>query len=141
MTSPVSTSSSAILDYFRFAQRIPDFSVKALKEPNGFFRFGESVVCYGRTTGTTRPEVNGDLFDAYADVHVKENAISLPFDLTQVLDNLRYERYVQGSQPRWMEKSRVMEMYYRLRPLLPTYFRQKLQRIYLRDWLTVAQIS
>ena len=127
-----------MIEYYRCAQELPSFrAAGSLKEPEGYFRFGQSVVCYGRTAGTTSATVDGHLYDASQHVHNDGRGISLPFDLTQVVDNLRYESYVHG-QRRWVESSWVKDVYYRLRPLLPVSLRKHLQKIYLRDWASIS---
>jgi hypothetical protein len=62
----------------------------------------------------------------------------LPFDPTQIVDNLRYERYVDSAGPRrWLERAWLQHTYYRLRPLLPVALRKHFQQHYLRDWQTL----
>jgi hypothetical protein len=126
----------AIIDHYRCQPTIPCLDVaQSLQEPTGFFRFGPDVVCYGRAAETTRSTVNGNLFDAWEALRQCNPPVSLPFDLNQVADNLRYERYVQqSSRGRWMETSWVKDIYYRLRPMFPVAFRKHLQRLYLQDW-------
>jgi hypothetical protein len=98
----------------------------------GFFRFGPAV-CYGKVAGDVYPFVNGRLFDATSTVNVEGGRVLLPFDLDQVLDNLRYERYVNGGT-RWLETAWAKDAYYQLRPYLPVALRKHLQRVYLRGW-------
>jgi hypothetical protein len=133
MSSP---GSRAVSDHYRCGPGIPGFrSARNLKKSNGYFRFGPSVVCFGQAAGDTRALVNGHLFDASQHVHCNGSAIELPFDLNQVLENLRYERYVSASgKQRWVETSWVKDLYYRLRPLLPVGVRKHLQKMYLRGW-------
>ena len=58
---------------------LPEFSVAGgLKEPNGFFRFGETAICYGRSTGATSQESNGHLFDASKHVERVNDTVVLP---------------------------------------------------------------
>jgi hypothetical protein len=120
-----------ILDHFRCGQEIPQFCVaERLKEPNRYFRFGSSAICYGQATAEIHSAVNGDLFDASQHVLEKGPTIVLPFDHNQILENLRYERYVSpsGSQ---VDASWGRKVYYGLRPMLPTSVRRQLQRAYL----------
>jgi hypothetical protein len=56
----------------------------------------------------------------------------LPFNIDQVLDNLRYERYAMPGGS-WLHADWAREVYYALRPYLPRAFRKHLQRIYLKD--------
>ena len=137
-TAPVSdASSTSIVDYYRCAD-IPSFGVTGpLNHSDGFFRFGPEVVCYGQSMGVARSQVNDRLFDASQHVESNGHGLSLPFDVRQVIDNLRYESYVESSG-RLLEKAWIRDLYYRLRPLMPVSFRKHLQGIYLKDWERIA---
>ena len=125
-----------ITDYFRCPQSFVDLGVKGhINGTKGFFRFGADAVCFGQAAGDTRPVVNGHLFDASKAVGLSDNKVLLPFDASQVLDNLRYERYV-GNGGNWLETAWAKDAYYRLRPFLPVALRKHLQRAYLRGWET-----
>jgi hypothetical protein len=109
-----------------------------LKGPSGFFRFGD-VACYGQVAGVTRPLFSGDLFDASQHIQLEQSTIVLPFDLSQSLDNFRYERFLNCSgTKRLVETSWVKEVYYLLRPILPISLRRHLQKMYLRDWCSIS---
>jgi peptidoglycan/xylan/chitin deacetylase (PgdA/CDA1 family) len=58
--------------------------------------------------------------------------VLLPFDLNEVVDNLRYERYANPSRGRWLEMAWAKDLYYLLRPMFPVGLRKHLQRLYLR---------
>lgn len=136
MSAP-SVRCSAVLDHFRCHGMIPDFCVAgALGESKGFFRFGLDAVCYGRTTcGNLSADVNAALFDIAPHVQSRDGTVLLPFDANEIVNNLRYERYVTPSGVQsW---TRVRDAYYLLRPILPVSVRKYLQRIYLRDWNTI----
>jgi hypothetical protein len=131
------TYSTALTDYFRCAD-IPYFGQSGTPHPaNGFFRFGSEIVCYGQATGKTRSNATDHLYDASKDVQPNGSGLLLPFDLTQVVDNLRYESYVQPSN-RLLESPWIKDIYYRLRPLMPVGVRKHLQGLYLRNWETIA---
>lgn len=138
ITAPVQTKhSSSLTDYFRCAE-IPYLGQSGpLNSSNGFFRFGSEVVCFGRSIGKTSSNVKDHLYDASRDVHANGSGLLLPFDLTQVVDNLRYEAYVSSSN-RLLEKPWIKDLYYRFRPLLPVGIRKHLQGQYLRDWESIA---
>jgi hypothetical protein len=123
-----------ITDYFRCPQEFVDLGVEGqINGTKGFFRFGADAVCFGQAAGETRPIVNGHLFDAATEVRLNDRKVFLPFDVNQVLDNLRYERYV-GNGGNWLETAWAKHAYYRLRPYLPVALRKHLQRAYLRGW-------
>jgi len=125
--------SSSLVDFFRCAD-VPDFGLTSPVHPeSGFFRFGADVVCYGQTCGEIRPSVNSSLYDASLHVQKDRHGLLLPFNPTQVVDNLRYESYV-ASGNRLLEQLWIKKLYYRLRPVLPVGIRKHLQSFYLRDW-------
>jgi hypothetical protein len=140
-TAPSLTQNSqAVDDYYKCAPILPEH--RAAEEPkgrSGFFRFGPDVICYGQNARhAVSPTVAGELFDSSKDVQYGEGSILLPFDVDQVAGNLRYERYegFSGWQ-RWIQQSRLRDVYYSLRPLLPVSLRKHVQKAYLRDWKTI----
>ena len=66
-----------------------------------------------------------------------ETDCSLPLNLTEMIDYLRFERYIdnaiQGNHYN-VAKSTARKVYYLLRPLFPVAFRKHLQRIALKGW-------
>jgi hypothetical protein len=128
--------SKAFLEYFRCPERYVRFAVKdGLSENCGFFRFGQGVVGYGRYA-EHRPadSPQGQLRDAWDDVDCVRGSVCLPFDLEEVVENLRLERYTEDPQFGSSGKGIVARMYYALRPFLPVGVRRHLQRVYLSDW-------
>jgi hypothetical protein len=81
--------------------------------------------------------VNESLYDASRHIKTIGRQLQLPFDPTEVANNLRYESYVSSSN-RLLEKDWIKDTYYRLRPLMPVSFRKHLQGIFLRDWEKIA---
>jgi len=133
-SAPVSAKHSTCLsDFYRCADIPVPTLTGSFPPTSGFFRFGPDVVCYGQADGETRSRVGDALYDA--SLHVRSNGrrLLLPFDPTQVSNNLRYESYVAPSN-RLVEKTWIKDIYYRLRPLMPVSFRKHLQGIYLRNW-------
>lgn len=114
--------------YVRFAQS------GSFSEKGGYFRFGEEATCYGdhgAHRGTELP--TGKLYDASRDIAIKDGTIYLSFDLAQVVDNLRGERYVLE----WRHDpalSALAKMYYFIRPILSVGMRRHLQKFHLRGW-------
>src|SRR5262249_24228123 len=110
--NPVSpTSTTRLMDYDRCPE-LPAFGVSGtLGEANGFFRFGPDVICYGQTVGQTNPKADGLLEDVAGETKISDEHVFVPFDITRLVDNLRYEAYVQSRQ-RWVEKSWVRDLYY-----------------------------
>jgi hypothetical protein len=59
---------------------------------------------------------------------------SPPFDLSKVVDSLRYEQYAEVSTEKSAVRSMIHRAYYAIRPLLPVTVRKHLQSIHLRRW-------
>jgi len=125
-------------EYFRCPDDLVDFRLSSDLAPRaGFFRFGPDLICYGRTTGSTQPDSSAALQDTFPHVREQASVCYFPFNLDEVADNLRYERYAAGplSPVRgslfW---SAGRKTYYILRPFLPTSVRKHLQRLALHHW-------
>jgi hypothetical protein len=139
---PVSNRTRAgrlLTDHFRCPEELIDFSVNADQSPDvGYFRFGTDAICYGRcSSGPVVASVTDSLYDALDDVAVDGPSIQLPFDPTQVVTNLRHERYHHGhksGQSSSTSKHLARKLYYLVRPLLSVPLRKHLQRIYLGGW-------
>jgi hypothetical protein len=127
------------LEYFNCPLQYVDLRLSADVAPgSGFFRFGPDLVCYGQvSTGRTHRESSGTLEDVFSRVHVEKSTAYLPFDLDEVIENLRYERYSAAAHTpvrRSFARSVVRKMYYAVRPLLSVSLRKHLQRAALRGW-------
>lgn len=138
-TESASLSMSHVFtDYFRCPTELPGFRCpKALSSPAGFFRFGPELVCYGRLdSGRVADNINGTLEDSLATVRLDEDTCCLPFDIDEVVSNLRLERYYSAlhSTKRSVAGSFVRGAYYAVRPLLPVSVRKHFQRAALRGW-------
>ncbi len=95
------------------------------------------MICYGQTISNTSATVHKRLLDISQHVSSQERTFVLPFDLTRVIDNLRYERYVNQSGQWWLESQWIKNIYYLLRPLLPLSIRKHVQQIALSGWDTI----
>jgi hypothetical protein len=129
-----------LLEYFRCPERYAQLVVKdGLSEHSGFFRFGPDVVGYGRCAGHTPANSARDhLRDADGEVDCASGSAFLSFDLDEVVDNLRLERYTKGCQNGSSGKGAIAKTYYAIRPFLPVAVRRYLQRAYLGDWSKIA---
>jgi hypothetical protein len=132
--------SQIVLDYFRCPERYVRFGVTdGLSDTSGFFRFGQGLVGYGRYAGYQPANSPRDeLRDAMGDVGFASGVVSLPFDLDELVDNLRLERYTENCQLGSSKSGIVAWLYYAMRPLFPVSFRRHLQRAYLSDWDKIA---
>lgn len=127
---------AALADYFR----CPGGSLRlepetALSAAEGFFRF-RGTVCYGRCAGAVpSTRADGQLPDVSDAVTTDPAAVRLPFDLAEVVENLRSERYSNGQNHGHLTGgSASRRLYYLLRPMLGVTVRKHLQRIRLAGW-------
>ena len=128
-----------LVDYYRCYPESLDFtSALPLRDFSDHFPFDLDILCYGQVGRYTCPTVNGPLPDVSERVGRHEGTIILPCDLTQTVNHLRYERYVDKfDQKGWIESEWTKKIYYILRPLFPLPLRKYLQRLYLRGWETI----
>src|ERR1700726_4767875 len=131
--------SRLFLEYFRCPASCVDFRLEGeLLPDSGFFRLGQDLTCFGKISfGRAHHEPSGSLEDVSSFVRFDKNATYLPFDLDEVVENLRLERY--GAALPIGVRSAVTQAvgrktYYAMRPLLPTSVRKHLQRMALRGW-------
>jgi peptidoglycan/xylan/chitin deacetylase (PgdA/CDA1 family) len=104
----------------------------------GFFRFGTDVVCYGECSSGVSPNVQGSAdFDALKTLSITDSVIHLPFDISEIVENLRKEHYLKqvGSvQNGFTQGPLLRHAYYFVRELLPVWLRRHLQRAYFKNW-------
>jgi hypothetical protein len=129
----------ALLDYYKCPEEFGEIKRKGeLSEKQGFFQFGPGTLCYGRChAGRPVSHPAGPLFDVSGAVEIDKGVLCLPFDLTEVVDNLRLERYaVEGDTSRPLRMLRAVRhnLYYFLRPWMPIFVRKHLQRFNLSGW-------
>jgi hypothetical protein len=129
----------AFVDYYRCPESSVTFarSGELASGDCGYFHFGSNAVCYGRCSSNSAAEHAADtLHDTLADVMVERGRVWLPFDPSEVIANLRYERYASsnGNGKRLGTSSILRKAYYSVRPILSVFVRKHLQRMHLRDW-------
>ena len=120
-------------DYFRCPESYVRFAQKrGLSEGCGFFQFGQGVVGYGRYA-EHRPadSPTGQLHEAWDDVDCATGSVCLPFDLDEVVENLRLERYTENPEFGSSGKGIVAKIYYAMRPFLPVALRKHSLVLYL----------
>jgi len=127
----------ALIDYYRCPENFAEFTlISGLSDTSGFFRFGHDAICFGQSSsGFCAKRATDPLHDALEDVTVKGSTPCLPFDPTQVIDNLRRERYTSNARgPVLTSAGRtiIRKAYYFLRPLMPASVRRPIQQIYFR---------
>ena len=130
-----------LLDYYR----VPEASlgckaVIADGSPGevGFFEFGAKNICYARCqSGVSEKIASSGHWDASKAIHSKGSTVQVPFDFTEVVDNLRLEHYRKSMIPvkkTFVASEPVRKLYYLIREYLPVSFRSHLQKVYFRDW-------
>ena len=128
----------ALIDRYRCPESLVKFDlIGGLSNEAGYFRFGQDTICYGRSaTGFRASWADGALYDSLNDVATNGSNTLLPFDPTDVIDNLRLERYARryshGALNRWNRSLR--NAYYFLRPLMHVNVRRHFQRAHLNGW-------
>jgi len=126
------------LEHFRCPAVYVDFALtSALVPRKGFFRFGQELVCFGQLcSDRTYSNPSGLLADLFDEARVQAGKCYLPFDPDEVIQNLRYERYVtpRVAVRRFVAQSVGRKTYYAMLPFLPTSVRKHLQRMALRGW-------
>jgi hypothetical protein len=130
-----------LLDYYRIPADLLGDSSSAgepMDGDNGFFQFGSGNTCFGRSRSGVSPEVgNARKLDAAAAIQHDGDVVVLPFNLDEVIDNLRLERYrgtVLPGNEKLAASELVRKLYYLIREGLPVAVRRRLQRAYFSDW-------
>src|SRR5450759_1056463 len=104
-----------LVDYFRCPSHLAVIgTAEPLPADPGYFAFGDAI-CYGRqAVGAPSARPDGSLVDVARGVSSSEGQVLLPFDLSEVLDNLRYERYprARGAIERISASSVPHALYY-----------------------------
>lgn len=131
----------ALLDYYRIPQEsIGDFDLTAdtTSGDTGFFQFGGPNICYGRCQiGAAADPAGSSAFNALKGICQNGTSLQLPFDFTEVIENLRLERYrwkSPGRLEQFASSEPIRKFYYLFRSCLPFPIRRQLQRIYFQDW-------
>ena len=129
-------------EYYRLPIELQN--VTSTEDPaseDGFFAYGAETICYGRCKSGVVPKLDGvNLPDASKDVRLIGSEVQLPFNIPNVIENIRNERYVKSILPikkRLLKSPLVREAYYLLRSIIPDALRWPLQRMYLSDWRTL----
>jgi hypothetical protein len=126
---------SCLTQYFRcpekYVRLVPR---RAPSATTGYFQFGDNAVCYGTYYGHLAAKFHtAKLHDAFCDVEIKDGTTYLPFDPSQVADNLLRELYVDD----WRNGNVMLalaKVYYLIRPALSVGIRRLLQKLYLKGW-------
>jgi hypothetical protein len=90
--------SRGVSEYYRCPENFFDcFLAEKLVSGKGYFRFGPKAICYGESrSGRCDPQAAGCLYDTLSDVSIDGEKLCLPFDPSEIINNLRLERYRTG---------------------------------------------
>lgn len=124
-------------EFYRCPPPVADFSLAAdLSSTAGYFRANESLICYGRLSGSPPEATATDVPpEGCSRVSQTGNTVGLTFDPVEVVTNFRYEKYAANPENNGSNgESLVRQLYYLLRPLMPVGVRKHLQRLSLRGW-------
>ncbi len=125
---------SALLDYYRCPEEFVRFgAAQNLGRTPGFFRFGKHITCFGRNAGVLAKTPNGELSDVLSLMDFQGDEITLPFEIDEILDNFRKERYLAKDGTSSLPKNLIRKAYYAARPILPVGVRKHLQQFHLRE--------
>jgi len=132
----VSSETQAVNDRYRCPAKFLDIGVnRQLFADAGYFRFGPNATCYGRSSsgvGASRPD--SSLLDAIADVSMDDGRLSFPFNPTEIIENLRLERYANGTDMASSLDSFLRKLYYLVRPITNLEVRRRVQKFRARNW-------
>jgi len=107
-------------------------------QESGYFRFGPHAIGYGQcSVGFRAARATDDLYDVLQDVAAAGSILRLPFHPSDVVANLRHERYAPGPHRKrhaFAMWSALRTAYYFTRPFLPNGARRTLQRVYFKDF-------
>jgi hypothetical protein len=123
---------SSVIRYFRHPEQYGRFGLTGTLSGNsGYFQFGKNTL-YGRVKGQPASTPVGLLESRVGEATIKDGIVCLPFDLTEVVEGLRQETYVNRGGGGLMPA--ITAAYYFVRPILPVVIRKHLQSIRLRNW-------
>jgi hypothetical protein len=134
LASPSATLPAAFVSHYRCMPDAAAVSVAGdLTRQPEFFSFGPTI-CYGRhaDAGLSR----GRTVDVLRLVKCAPGRLELPFDLSEVIANLQYERYQQTKRllATFTGADTTRKLYYVLRPFLTVAIRKHVQKLSLRGW-------
>ena len=128
---------AAFLDYYRCPGNVSIGTLPGLSSAPGFFRFGDQVA-YGRITGgQPAAHATDPLVDVSGVATVTDGRPLLPFEVSEVVTNLREERYRQNGYSLLQKTTSggtAQRLYYQLRPFMGIEVRKHLQKVRLSGW-------
>lgn len=139
-SSTVEALDAKLQQHYRYPIGIVKLQHTGEARNEGFFRFG-AATCFGvcGLPGLPRSfeHSDTDLPDATGLAEVFSGGVGLPFHLSEVADNLRFERHanvVAEKDRKLLNSPWVRRGYYLARKFMPVAVRRHFQRVHLADW-------
>jgi len=133
---------SALTEYYRCPDDYLQFELTGpLSADSGYFRLAHEAICYGRSaSGYRTPDADALLYGVLRDVKQSGTTVLLPFSPTEVIDNLRLERYArQYTCSEWTQRQKFLrDGYYLLRPWMGLTLRTYVKQIHANGWRRIA---
>ena len=128
--------------YFRCPDEYAELAVAGGLSPDqGYFTFA-GAVCFGRVASVHPAEYFCDSLPAASTNGAHAGSrVCLPFDLSEVIGNLREEKYRSGpgsALERLTSLKALRGIYYFLRPMLSVGIRKHLQKVRLAEWKRIG---
>jgi hypothetical protein len=121
----------ALMDLYRCPDEFICFArVESQERKPKFFRFG-SATCFGPLSLDEDHEYGSATQDIRELALLSDGIVRLPFSPTEIIDNLRLERYVQRTA---RSNEILRRLYYHVRPLTSAGMRKRIQRFHARNW-------
>lgn len=132
-------SNKTLIDYYRCPETLGECCLQEnYSSRTGYFRFGAGAIGYGQLfSGECSPTASGPLYDALQGVQISQSGPSFPFDPISIIENVRFERYVNGSpvaESNASLKLLLKQAYYLFRPVLPIAVRYFIKRVVANGW-------
>ncbi len=134
-----SPAKELLMERFRCPENVANMATAPdLCGASRYFRYLADTVYHGQRLSRVPATLATDASQVVSEkVRTSDSTVELPFDPVQVVDNLRFERYVANSTPDRKEllaKNAFRNTYYFVRPLMPVAVRRQFQRAYFRGW-------
>jgi hypothetical protein len=131
---PNGNLSQAVLSHYRCPEEFLQWELsEPLPASQGYFSCGTHTICFGhhsRAIGRLSPKAA--LYDVLGDIVVDDAILKLPFDPTEVIENLQLERYTLGATGN--VQNIFKKIYYCFRPFMGVAVRSQLQGLRARNW-------
>lgn len=130
---------SAIVDHYRCPEALIETTLAGgLSTASRPFYFGGDTLCYGQLADLPDYVAGpGAVPDVFGATRTCGSGVCLPFDPSQIVENLRRERYMADcyfGRRDVLSGPLIRDVYYLLRPFMSVAVRRHLQRFALRGW-------